>query len=292
MKILVAYLSLTSIFFGSAYAQSITTADSTGLPGDNFSLQGALEMFKKAESTEEFEKLLNTEDNKVNNLDLNEDGEIDYIKVIDNSEKDAHAFVLQAAISETENQDIAVIELEKTADDKAVVQVVGDEDIYGEPIIVEPKDEIKANAGTSTSTVVVNVRQWPNVRYVYGPSYRAWVSPWGWRSRPVGWHPWRPVRYHVFHPYRSTYYNRYAVVHTHRVVHAHRIYTPVRTTSVSVRTKHQSSVNHYRTTRTIKKQTVTKSPNNHRVAPNTKVKSKSGAKRISGSKTTVQKKKN
>ena len=31
--------------------------DSTGLPGDNFSLQGALEMFKKASSPEEFEKL-------------------------------------------------------------------------------------------------------------------------------------------------------------------------------------------------------------------------------------------
>ena len=77
-------------------ATSITAKaqeDSTGLPGDNFSLQGALEMFKQSSSIEEFEKLINTENKNVNNLDLNGDGEIDYIKVIDKRDKDAHAFV-------------------------------------------------------------------------------------------------------------------------------------------------------------------------------------------------------
>src|SRR5687768_5890554 len=102
-------------------AQNKSGVDSTGLPGDNFSLQGALGMFKKAGSPEEFEKLINSEDNGVNNLDLNGDGETDYIRVIDKSDKDAHAFVLQVAVSEKENQDIAVIELEKTGDQEAVV---------------------------------------------------------------------------------------------------------------------------------------------------------------------------
>ena len=54
--------------------------DSTGLPGDHFSLQGALEMFKQSSSIEEFEKLINTESKNVNNLDLNADGEIDLCK--------------------------------------------------------------------------------------------------------------------------------------------------------------------------------------------------------------------
>ncbi len=70
------FLSFTSL---QTYSQSDT--DSTGLPGDNFSLQGALEMFRKAGSPEAFEKLLNTEDNKVNNLDLDGDGNTDYIRV-------------------------------------------------------------------------------------------------------------------------------------------------------------------------------------------------------------------
>ncbi len=53
------------------------------VPGDNFSLEGALELFKKSASPQEFEQLLNSPDSKVNNLDLNGDGEIDYIRVIE-----------------------------------------------------------------------------------------------------------------------------------------------------------------------------------------------------------------
>ncbi|HNR16687.1 MAG TPA: hypothetical protein PKG90_08495, partial [Chitinophagaceae bacterium] len=113
-------------------------ADSTGVPGDNFDLQGALQMFQKATSPEDFEKLINSQDNNVNNLDLNGDGETDYIKVIDKMDGDVHAFVLQVPVSEKENQDIAVIELEKTGDTTAILQIIGDEDIYGEQVIVEP----------------------------------------------------------------------------------------------------------------------------------------------------------
>ena len=116
MKHKTLFLILALILFFSIPKLKAQDAeeDSTGLPGDNFSLQGALEMFKKASSPEEFEKLINTKDNNVNNLDLNEDGDIDYIRVVGKMEKDVHAFVLQVPVSETENQDIAVIELEKT----------------------------------------------------------------------------------------------------------------------------------------------------------------------------------
>jgi hypothetical protein len=239
-------------------------SDSTGLPGDNFSLSGALELFKGSASPEEFEKKLNAENGKVNNLDLNGDGEIDYIKVIDRSEGDAHAFVLQALVSENESQDVAVIELEKGGDDKAALQIIGDEEIYGNERIVEPKEEVKTHAGTKSSNVTVNVYTWPAVRYVYGPTYRVWVSPSRWHSRPVWWRPWRPVGYHVFHPYHAPYRHRYVVVHTHRTVHAHRIYRPVRTTSVTVRARHQEPVNRYRSQQADRK-TVTKPNDNGRV---------------------------
>src|SRR3954465_4372592 len=118
-----------------------TEQDSTGLPGDNFSLQGALEMFKQSASPEAFEKALNSEENKVNNLDLNGDGNIDYIRVVNNKEDDIQVFVLQAVVSEDESQDIAVISLEKTGDETAVIQIEGDRDIYGEPKIAEPAPE-------------------------------------------------------------------------------------------------------------------------------------------------------
>ena len=235
--------------------------DSTGLPGDHFSLQGALEMFKKASSIEEFEKLINTESNNVNNLDLNGDKDIDYVRVVDKSEKDAHAFVLQVAVSETENQDIAVIELEKDGDESAVLQIVGEEEIYGEQMIVEPsdgtndEDDNPAKNGPSIndlSTIVVNVWFWPSVRFVYRPAYIPWVSPWRWRVHPAWWHPWHPVAWRVFHPRAFGYRPYCRVVHTHRVIVAHRIYSPYRSTSVFVHSRHVTAVTHYRNTRTIR----------------------------------------
>jgi hypothetical protein len=235
--------------------------DSTGLPGDNFSLQGALEMFKKANSPEEFEKLINTKENNVNNLDLNEDGDIDYIRVVGKMEKDVHAFVLQVPVSENENQDIAVIEIEKTGDETAMLQIIGDEDIYGEQIIVEPSEgeetDSEKNKGadseyilSKSKAVVVNVWLWPSVRYVYRPGYVVWVSPWRWKVYPGWWRPWRPLAWRVFHPLRWGYHRHFAVVHTHRVVHAHRIYTPHRVTSVTVTRRHSANIKHFRTTRT------------------------------------------
>lgn len=257
------------LFSFSLNAQDVDLADSTGLPGDHFSLEGALELFQKAASPEDFEKLLNTEDNYVNNLDLNEDGEIDYIRVIDNMEGNSHAIVLQVPVSESESQDIAVIEIEKQGEENAILQIVGNEDIYGEQVIVEPSDEDKiepkkGRGGPAVNlrpdAIVVNVWLWPSVRFVYGPRYTLWVSPWRWRYYPTWWRPWRP------HPWRYRYvrvvpYRRhYHVVTTHRVVHAHGVYAPRRTSSKVVHTRTTTVVagkGRHGTTVTGKKTTTT-----------------------------------
>jgi hypothetical protein len=238
--------------------------DSTGLPGDHFSLQGALEMFKKAESPEDFEKLINTENNGVNNLDLNDDGEIDYVKVVAKKEKNAHIFILQVPVSASENQDIAVIELEKTGPEQAVLQIVGDEDIYGEEVIIEASDgteedvpvalsniSLGPNAGSFyKSTGIVNVWLWPSVRFVYRPAYVVWSSPWHWRAYPNWWRPWRPRPLYAYRPLRVHYYANCRVARTHRVIYAHRVYRPARVSSVYVRNRHAHVVNNYRVTKT------------------------------------------
>ena len=101
---------------------AIDEIDSTGMLGDNFSLEGALAMFKESDSPEDFEKKLNEANSNVNNLDLNEDGYIDYIKVIDRNDGESHAIILQIDINEKESQDIAVIEMEKTGTNKIAIQ--------------------------------------------------------------------------------------------------------------------------------------------------------------------------
>ncbi len=218
------------------------------VPGDNFSLEGALELFKKSASPEEFERKLNDPDARVNNLDLNGDGYIDYIRVNDIYEGNVHAFVMQAVISERQSQDIAVITLEKLANGRAILQITGDADIYGVETIIEPTTEVRTYAGVNTSRVVVNVWSWPLVRYIYGPYYRVWVSPWAWSYRPYWWRPWRPVVYYDYYTFWRPYSRYYSVCYTHRVFYAHRIYRPYRTTSVIVYNRHQHRIKEYRST--------------------------------------------
>jgi hypothetical protein len=260
-----AVVSLLTII--SAQAQNQSGVDSTGLPGDNFSLQGALQLFQDAASPEAFEEAINKEGNHVNNLDLDEDGNTDYVQVVSKMDKDAHVFILQVAVSEKETQDIAVIELEKTGNSTAVIQIIGDEDIYGEQVIVEPDGDGAAsidfiNNGNLSgpnvdfensygeSGLIINVWLWPSVRFVYAPAYHPWVSPWRWNYHPAWWKPWKPYRWNVWHPYRVHHHRPFVVVHTHRGVHARNIYSPYRSSSSLVRTRHSASVNNYRVTRT------------------------------------------
>ncbi len=256
----------------SAGAQA-DVADSTGVPGDHFSLHGALEMFRLSSSVEDFEQRINREANHVNNLDLNGDGETDYVRVVSKMEGDVHVFILQVPVSESESQDVAVIELEKTAESTANIQIVGDEDIFGEQTIVEPQEtDAKSvpapvegmkgggplDSEWASAVVVVNVWPWPCVRFVYAPGYRPWVSPWRWRHYPGWWRPWRPLAWRAWHPLRRPYVVAgFGFAPVHRVVRAHRVYVPVRTHSAVVRTRHSASIGHYRVTRTKTIKTTT-----------------------------------
>ncbi|MCA0237535.1 MAG: hypothetical protein LCH81_14245 [Bacteroidetes bacterium] len=238
-------LGLASILAFPAWAQDSTEADSTGLAGDNFSLEAALDLFKQSASLEDFEKRLNEEDNPANNLDLNDDGKIDYIRVVDEMDGDVHAIVLQTPVSESESQDIAVIEIEKTGAESAILQIVGDEDVFGEQVLVEPSDEEvdapKGRGGPAVhlapDAIVVNVWLWSPVRFIYRPAYVVYVSPWRWGYYPGWWQPFRPRPWRVFYPRFRPYHVHYHVVTTHRVVHAHRVYTPHRRHSTVVHTR-------------------------------------------------------
>jgi hypothetical protein len=269
--------------------------EATGLPGDQFSLEGALELFKNAASPEEFETLLNKKENEVNNLDVNGDDETDYVKVISKKDGDAQILILQVSVSENENQDIAVINIEKTGREDAIIQIIGDEDIYGEEVIVEPSDgteeSVEDNGSgpswrSNNAFIVVNVWNWPSVRFIYGPTYRPWISPWRWRVYPNWWRPWRPLTWSVWHPLRVKHYRpTVRVVHTHRVVKARNIYKPVRVTSTTVRSRHASAHANYKVRKTT---TTVKGPRGNAVTKkSTTVKGPRG--NVKAQKTTVKK---
>jgi hypothetical protein len=218
--------------------------DYYGLPGDDFSLEGALDLFKSCNSLEDFERELNSPEVTVNNLDLNNNGRIDYLRVVDHAEGDLHAIVIQALIDNGLSQDVAVIEVKRNRHGEAVIQIIGDEDLYGTAKIVEPYpyDDV---AGPDyyydnddyydryNPQVFVNVWAWPTVRFIFAPRYVVWVSPYYYDYYPVWYSPWRPHPYHVWHTRTVVYHRHYCVAPEYRIPEAHhyygarRVYAPV-----------------------------------------------------------------
>lgn len=220
--------------------------DSTGYAGDNFDLETTLELFKKANTLDEFEQLLNTESNYANNLDLNNDGETDYIMVSDQMDESSHAIQLQVAVSETETQDVATILIEQKGKEEANLQIVGDEDLFGEEKVVEPyEEEADAPKGPSyfkapVRVIVVNVWGWPTVRHIYRPGYVVYRSPYRWRAYPAWWRPWHPVAWRVHHRRVVVHHVHYHHVKVCHLNHAHGVWVKHKSSSATVKKQTQA----------------------------------------------------
>lgn len=219
-------LLIYSIIYRPAQAQSI---DSLGLPGDNLNLYGVLFLFKESKTVEEFETKLNSNNTKINNLDLNHDGQTDYIRVIDYGKNGLHTLVLTDPITEKETQDLATIEIEQKGNGVAHIQIVGDEDLYGKNYIIEPNDtetgsKPQSSDNQTTSTVLINVWSWPGVQYVYAPSYTYWSSPWYWGYYPVWRSPWVTISYHSYWQGTYGFRNHHQRVYRNRMMAAHNVY--------------------------------------------------------------------
>src|ERR1700751_5762195 len=102
MKTLFKIMTLFILINISVTGFAQTQKDSLGLPGDNLDLAAVLNIFKQSNSMEEFEKKLNAADTKVNNLDLNHDGQVDYIRVSESGDDKTHTVVLQVPVSKSE----------------------------------------------------------------------------------------------------------------------------------------------------------------------------------------------
>lgn len=181
-----------SLFNVPAFSQSVADSTLLGLPGDNLDLYAVLDLFQKSKTIEEFEKSLNLEKTAINNLDLDLDKKVDFIKVVTKQEKEDFTFILQVAVSETETQDVAVIMVSKDKKGKISLQIVGDEDLYGKNHIVELKESstpaVTANPGYNgpdtvkvvtvpAQTTTVVVEQAPIIQYVYSPAYVPYQPP-------------------------------------------------------------------------------------------------------------------
>ncbi|MGL1932294.1 MAG: hypothetical protein OCC45_11090 [Desulfotalea sp.] len=176
-KLFVLLLFVLFISSGNLYAEDTTTvaAENTNI-SDNLNLEAVASVFGESKDLEEFEKKLNDPNTQISNLDLNEDGEVDYLKVTETSNGDTHVVTLQAVIGKDQYQNVATIKVEKKGPDNTQVQVVGDVNMYGPDYVIHP--------------VYVH----PPVIYLWfwGPVYRPWRSPFYWGHYPPYYRPWRP----------------------------------------------------------------------------------------------------
>jgi len=164
---------------------------------NNLDLKAVASLFGESKDLEDFEMRLNDYDSQISNLDMNNDGEVDYLRVVETSENNVHLVVIQAVLGRNDFQDVATIVVERKQNRRTYVQVIGDPFMYGNNYIVEPV-------------------------YYYTPSifsffwsnrYYRWDSPYYW-----GYYP---RYYHYRHPYEVNVY----ITHVNRYINVnHRYY--------------------------------------------------------------------
>ena len=173
--------------------QTVTVSANSSDISEGLDLKVVAKLFAEAKNLEEFETMLNNPDSAFCNLDLNGDGQVDYLRVVETGEGSKRLIVLQAVLAKDIYQDVASIYVEKDENEQVSVQVVGDEYVYGVNYVIEPV-------------------------YIYRPliydwlwcdAWYAWHSPWYWDYWP-GWWRWHACWAHDWY-----WHHCYAYHHHH-----------------------------------------------------------------------------
>lgn len=187
----------------------IPTTDDISLYLD---LQAVGAAFAQSSTVQQFENLLNNSSYMLSNLDLNGDGYVDYLRVIETVQGSAHMFVIQACLADNVYQDVATLVAEVPSYASYHVQVIGSPYIYGPNYIVEP----------------VFVARPLIFTHLLSAAYRAWVSPWRWGYFPSYYR--RPAILMVDHYH--AYVHTFVVNHRYcrEIVYASSCHYPAYTT--------------------------------------------------------------
>ena len=163
----------TIIVFGQD--RTIINANNSEI-SDNLDLRAVASLFGDARNLEDFERQLNDPKIQISNLDLNNDNQVDYLRVIESVEKNTHLIIIQSVLGQDMYQDVATIEVERDRNNKIQIQVVGDVYMYGDNYIYEP---------VYVHTPVIYSSFW--VR-----NYRPYYSSWYWNYYPSYYYVWNP----------------------------------------------------------------------------------------------------
>lgn len=178
MKTKIIYSAIFLTLFTTisiAQDRTIINANNSEI-SDNLDLRAVASLFGDARNLEDFERQLNDPKIQISNLDLNNDNQVDYLRVIESVEKNTHLIIIQSVLGQDMFQDVATIEVERDRNNKIQIQVVGDVYMYGDNYIYEP---------IYFHTPVIYSNFW--VR-----NYRPYYSSWYWNYYPSYYYVWNP----------------------------------------------------------------------------------------------------
>ncbi len=165
-------------------------------PSFYLDLNAVAAAFAESRSTREFEQILNSSRYMINNLDLNRDGWVDYLRVIETRQGYYHAYLIQSCVGAGLFQDVATLVAERQAN-ALYVEVIGDPYLYGYNYIVRP-------------VFVKTPAMWD----VYGrPTYAVWSSPYYYGNYPSYYTRPRPVYLNHYQAYVTTYLTNHHYCH-------------------------------------------------------------------------------
>ncbi|MCG8334408.1 MAG: hypothetical protein MJE63_07810 [Proteobacteria bacterium] len=180
-------------------AATITQEALDSTAADGLELVGLTALVKEVRSGQELERRLN-EQNSINNLDLNGDGEVDYLFVSEYGEPESKiGYSITAEPEKGEVQEVADVTVEANGD-KAEIQVIGNEQIYGSNAIYNDW----TNAEREVSNLQDSGGQQMHRSYFY--PHPLWISPWFFGFYPSFFSPF-PVMSRTAYVNRMNNYN-------------------------------------------------------------------------------------
>lgn len=185
-------------------------------------LKAIASIFGESRDLEDFERRINDYDSQLSNLDLNSDGDVDYLRVIETSENNTHLVVIQAILERDVYQDVATIVVERDRYRRSYVQIIGDSYIYGTNYIIEP----------------VFYRTPHIISWFWTSNYYRWNSPYYWGYYPRYYNYRRPLEINIYLSHVHGYINynhHYRYSNSWRGDNAYRMHNSISRCDYSVR---------------------------------------------------------
>ncbi|MEQ9823519.1 MAG: hypothetical protein ABQ298_03965 [Puniceicoccaceae bacterium] len=155
------------------------------------------EIFQASNDLQHFEQQLNDPDLLLNNLDLNEDGQVDFLRVLEQETDSGRMIVIQAILGENAFTDVAYIDIQQESVGQYQVQIRGESTLYGSRSYYLPR---------------YRTVSWPILVDLWAPGYSFYSSPYSWRTYPSWYRPYSCVRVGF---YRSRIAYRYPKPYFH-----------------------------------------------------------------------------